>query len=241
MVDRCSIKICMYACMHIFCTLMYENSWKSIGLFRGKRTLSIFDRLWAYFFHFPVSFLKNWFMANSVCVERGRGRGMGRKKTYQVSHCVAIFLGVRSEGGVWFGWPYIFPLKALSHRQPQPKLLNNQAYRSVFNNPLAPLHIQSGDCYCFKPFSLWDIFLSASPESRVPNPVSREGDLAGCFTLTDKLLNCCYVLFSQNFLPQDKMSRQLKRMYMYLGQKRSTMPAASHQEKLLIFAHFKWK
>lgn len=38
---------------------------------------------------------------------------------------------------LWFR-PYIFPLKALSHRQPQPKLLNNQAYRSVFNNPLSP-------------------------------------------------------------------------------------------------------
>lgn len=41
---------------------------------------NIFDPLWAYFFHFPVSFLKNWFMVNSVASvgERGVYRSGGR-------------------------------------------------------------------------------------------------------------------------------------------------------------------
>lgn len=166
----------MYAGMHIFST--FDNSWESIGLYRGKRTLSIFAQLWAYFFHFPVSFLKNWFMANSEWRKRvkrgawqGGGSGLVRKKkpikcllplsVWPTSAPLSLCL-------LWFR-PYIFPLKALSHRQPQPKLLNNQAYRSVFNNPLSPgIALSHFHCvlFFFFPFArsinCWIVRLAAS-------------------------------------------------------------------------------
>jgi len=74
-----------------------------------------------------------------VCGERFERGGGSRKKPIKCLLPLSVFGYPPSPllvCLVWF-WPYIFPLKALSHRQPQPNLLNNQAYRSVFNNPLS--------------------------------------------------------------------------------------------------------
>lgn len=83
----------MYACLHIF------RAFESIGLYlvEASGRFQYSPQLWAYFFHFPVSFLKNWFMANSEWASRGRrasigGRGFGKNLSSVYCRYLSPFL-----------------------------------------------------------------------------------------------------------------------------------------------------